>query len=116
MSKPFRERNPVPIGAISIAVLIALLAIAFNVNKLPLVGGGDTRELREDGRHDAKGTLVPPSPNDSDISRRGGRFRARRHRVRAAADHEISRFYVDTVTGHFVSIAAAHECESVSGG
>jgi len=42
MSKPFRERNPVPIGAISIAVLILMLALAFNVNKLPLVGGGDT--------------------------------------------------------------------------
>jgi phospholipid/cholesterol/gamma-HCH transport system substrate-binding protein len=42
MSKPFRERNPVPIGAISIVTLIALLALAFNVNNLPLVGGGDT--------------------------------------------------------------------------
>jgi phospholipid/cholesterol/gamma-HCH transport system substrate-binding protein len=42
MSKPFRERNPVPIGAISIVTLIALLALAFNVSNLPLVGGGDT--------------------------------------------------------------------------
>ncbi len=42
MSIPFRERNPVPIGAISIAVLIALLAVAFKAQDLPLIGGGDT--------------------------------------------------------------------------
>jgi phospholipid/cholesterol/gamma-HCH transport system substrate-binding protein len=42
MSTPFRERNPVPIGAISIAVLIGLLAVAFNAGNLPLIGGGDT--------------------------------------------------------------------------
>lgn len=39
--KPFRERNPVPIGAIGIAVLAVLMALAFNVERLPLVGGGD---------------------------------------------------------------------------
>src|SRR3954447_25672769 len=42
MSTPFRERNPVPIGAISIAVLIALLIAAFKAGDLPLIGGGDT--------------------------------------------------------------------------
>ena len=42
MSMPFRERNPVPIGAISIAVLIALLVAAFKAGDLPLIGGGDT--------------------------------------------------------------------------
>ncbi len=42
MSVPFRERNPVPIGAISIAVIVALLAIAFKAGDLPLIGGGDT--------------------------------------------------------------------------
>ncbi|QWC86139.1 MCE family protein [Nocardioidaceae bacterium] len=41
MAKPFRQRNPVTIGAISIAVLLALMITAFNANKLPLVGGGD---------------------------------------------------------------------------
>lgn len=39
--KPFRERNPVPIGAIGIAILAVLLAFAFNVERLPLIGGGD---------------------------------------------------------------------------
>jgi phospholipid/cholesterol/gamma-HCH transport system substrate-binding protein len=42
MSVPFRERNPVTIGAISIAVLIALMAVAFKAGDLPLIGGGDT--------------------------------------------------------------------------
>ena len=42
MSTPFRERNPVPIGAISIALLLALLVVAFKAGDLPLIGGGDT--------------------------------------------------------------------------
>jgi phospholipid/cholesterol/gamma-HCH transport system substrate-binding protein len=39
---PFRERNPVVVGAISIAVLIALLMAAFRAQDLPVIGGGDT--------------------------------------------------------------------------
>ncbi|HET7385632.1 MAG TPA: MCE family protein [Nocardioidaceae bacterium] len=42
MSIPFRERNPVVIGAISIAVIIVMMLAAFNADKLPLIGGGDT--------------------------------------------------------------------------
>ena len=42
MSVPFRERNPVPIGAISIAVILALLVLAFRAGDLPLIGSGDT--------------------------------------------------------------------------
>jgi phospholipid/cholesterol/gamma-HCH transport system substrate-binding protein len=42
MSKPFRERNPVPIGAISITVILILLVVAFKAGSLPLIGGGDT--------------------------------------------------------------------------
>ena len=42
MSVPFRERNPVPIGAISIAMIVALLVVAFRAQDLPLIGGGDT--------------------------------------------------------------------------
>ncbi|HET7310260.1 MAG TPA: MlaD family protein [Mycobacteriales bacterium] len=37
---PFRERNPVPIGAIGIAAILALLLLAFNADKLPFLGGG----------------------------------------------------------------------------
>ncbi len=40
--KPFRERNPVVIGAASITVLMLLLVAAFRAQDLPLIGGGDT--------------------------------------------------------------------------
>jgi phospholipid/cholesterol/gamma-HCH transport system substrate-binding protein len=39
---PFRERNPVKIGAISLAVLALVMLAAFKAQDLPLVGGGDT--------------------------------------------------------------------------
>lgn len=42
MSKPFRERNPVIIGAISLAVIAAAILAAFRAEDLPLIGGGDT--------------------------------------------------------------------------
>ena len=37
---PFRERNPVPIGAIGLLAILVLLLAAFNADKLPLIGGG----------------------------------------------------------------------------
>lgn len=42
MSIPFRQRNPVPIGAISLAVIAALLVVAFKAGDLPVIGGGDS--------------------------------------------------------------------------
>jgi phospholipid/cholesterol/gamma-HCH transport system substrate-binding protein len=42
MSVPFRERNPVVIGAISLAVIALLIMGAFRAQDLPLIGGGDT--------------------------------------------------------------------------
>jgi phospholipid/cholesterol/gamma-HCH transport system substrate-binding protein len=40
--KPFRERNPVPIGAIGLAVILGLLLLAFNASRLPFLNGGHT--------------------------------------------------------------------------
>jgi phospholipid/cholesterol/gamma-HCH transport system substrate-binding protein len=40
--KPFRERNPVVVGFVGIAVIALLLLSAFRADKLPLIGGGDT--------------------------------------------------------------------------
>ena len=40
MMKPFRERNPVLVGAVSIAVLALLLVGAFRAKDLPIIGGG----------------------------------------------------------------------------
>jgi phospholipid/cholesterol/gamma-HCH transport system substrate-binding protein len=39
---PFRERNPVTVGAISLAVLAAIVLAAFRAQDLPVIGGGDT--------------------------------------------------------------------------
>jgi virulence factor Mce-like protein len=39
-SRPFRDRNPVTIGAISLSVIAALVFLAFNAQSLPLIGGG----------------------------------------------------------------------------
>ena len=40
--KPFRERNPVIVGAISLAAIAAIILLAFRAQDLPLIGGGDT--------------------------------------------------------------------------
>ena len=40
MARPFRDRNPVVIGAVSLAVITALVFAAFNAQSLPLIGGG----------------------------------------------------------------------------
>ena len=38
---PFRERNPVTIGAVGLTAITVLLAGAFNIKDLPLIGNGD---------------------------------------------------------------------------
>ena len=40
--KPFRERNPVIVGAVSLAVIALLIMAAFRAQDLPVIGGGDT--------------------------------------------------------------------------
>lgn len=42
MSTPFRERNPVTIGAASIVSILLLILVAFKADSLPFIGGGDT--------------------------------------------------------------------------
>ena len=40
--KPFRERNPVMVGAISLVVLTLVMVAALRADDLPVIGGGDT--------------------------------------------------------------------------
>lgn len=40
--KPFRERNPVVIGVIGIAVIALMMLAAFRADRLPIIGSGDT--------------------------------------------------------------------------
>ena len=42
MSTPFRERNPVVVGAISLVTLALALTVALRAHDFPLIGGGDT--------------------------------------------------------------------------
>ena len=42
VSTSFREKNPVVIGAVSLAVVALLVLAAFRAQDLPLIGGGDT--------------------------------------------------------------------------
>lgn len=42
MTRPFRQRNPVVVGAISLAVVALLVLAAFRAQDLPVIGGGDT--------------------------------------------------------------------------
>src|SRR4051794_17437197 len=39
---PFRERNPVIVGAVSLAAVGLLMLAAFRAQDLPVIGGGDT--------------------------------------------------------------------------
>ena len=41
MSVPFRERNPVVVGAISLAVIAGMVLVSFKASSLPVIGGGD---------------------------------------------------------------------------
>jgi len=40
--KPFRERNPVPIGAIGLALILGMLFLAFNASSLPFLNSGNS--------------------------------------------------------------------------
>lgn len=40
--KPFRERNPVIIGLLGIALIAAMMLGAFRADRLPIIGSGDT--------------------------------------------------------------------------
>jgi phospholipid/cholesterol/gamma-HCH transport system substrate-binding protein len=42
MRLAFRERDPRPIGAIGLVLIVAFVLLAFNVQKLPFIGGGPT--------------------------------------------------------------------------
>ncbi len=39
---PFRERNPVVVGAIGLVAIAAVILLSFRAQDLPLIGGGDT--------------------------------------------------------------------------
>lgn len=38
--KPFSQRNPVPIGAVTLAIVAVIVFFSYNVNNIPFIGGG----------------------------------------------------------------------------
>ncbi|RAY15169.1 ABC transporter substrate-binding protein [Actinomadura craniellae] len=40
MRVPFRERDPVPIGLAAIAIIVVLMVLAMNLQRIPLISGG----------------------------------------------------------------------------
>jgi phospholipid/cholesterol/gamma-HCH transport system substrate-binding protein len=40
--KPFRERDPMTMGIVSLVVIVVLVYLAFNAQNLPIIGGGTT--------------------------------------------------------------------------
>ena len=87
MTVPFRERNPVKIGAISIAVMVALMVLAFKAGDLPVIGGGDTYKA---SFSEASGIKANDEVRIAGV--RVGKVKG----VELAGDHVIVTFKVDT--------------------
>jgi len=86
MSVPFRSRNPVIIGAVSLAVIAALILAAFRAQDLPLIGGGDTYYAA----FSEAGGLKP-----NDEVRIAGVRVGKVEKVELAGDHVRATFRVD---------------------
>jgi phospholipid/cholesterol/gamma-HCH transport system substrate-binding protein len=86
MSVPFRARNPVIIGAVSLAVIAALILAAFRAQDLPLIGGGDTYYAA----FSESGGLKP-----NDEVRIAGVRVGKVEKVELAGDHVRATFRVD---------------------
>lgn len=106
MSVPFRSRNPVIIGAISIAVLAALILAAFRAQDLPLIGGGDTYYAA----FSEAGGLKP----DDEVRIAGVRV-GKVESVELAGDHVRVTFRVDTDSGFGVDTGAAIKVKTMLG-
>lgn len=98
MSKPFRERNPVVIGAISMAVIAMLILAAFRAEDLPVIGGGDTYYAA----FSEAGGLKP-----NDEVRLAGVRVGKVQRVELDGDHVKVEFQVDEAV-RFGTVTAAN--------
>ncbi|GII25424.1 MCE family protein [Planosporangium mesophilum] len=127
--KPFRERNPVVIGAISMAALVALVLGAFKVGDLPLIGGGteytaafrDASGLAEGNEVRVAGVKVG-TVKTVDLARAGGgayvrvRFRVDERAVRLGRDTEAT-IRIKTVLGQkYLALAPAGTGRLAPGG
>lgn len=106
MSTPFRERNPVTIGAVSMAVLLALLIVAFKAGDLPVIGAGDTYKAE----FSESGGLQP----DDEVRIAGVRV-GKVSKVELAGDHVLVTFKVDTPSKFGSETGAAIKVKTLLG-
>ncbi|HEV7899314.1 MAG TPA: MCE family protein [Planosporangium sp.] len=118
--KPFRERNPVAVGVIGMAVLAAMVLGAFRVGDLPVIGGGteygaafrDASGLAEGNEVRVAGVKVG-TVKTVDLGRAAGgayvrvRFRVDDRAVRLGRDTEAT-IRIKTVLGQkYLALAPA---------
>jgi phospholipid/cholesterol/gamma-HCH transport system substrate-binding protein len=106
MSVPFRERNPVVVGAISLAVIAAFVLAAFRAEDLPLIGGGDTY-------YAAFSEAAGLKPND-EVRIAGVRV-GKVKSVDLAGDHVRVQFLVDSGVDFGRQTAAAIKVKTLLG-
>jgi phospholipid/cholesterol/gamma-HCH transport system substrate-binding protein len=106
MSVPFRERNPVVVGAISLAVIAAMILAAFRAEDLPLIGGGDTYYA---AFSEAGGLKANDEVRVAGV--RVGKVQA----VDLAGDHVRVEFTVEDGVGFGPSTAAAIKVKTLLG-
>ncbi len=106
MSVPFRERNPVIIGAVSLAVLAALVLAAFRAEDLPLIGGGDTYYA---SFSEAGGLKANDEVRIAGV--RVGKVKS----VELDGDHVVVKFLVDTGVRFGTATGAAIKVKTLLG-
>jgi phospholipid/cholesterol/gamma-HCH transport system substrate-binding protein len=106
MSVPFRERNPVVVGAVSLAVIAAFVLAAFRAEDLPLIGGGDTY-------YAAFSEAAGLKPND-EVRVAGVRV-GKVKSVDLAGDHVRVQFLVDSGVDFGRQTAAAIKVKTLLG-
>src|SRR3954449_9512409 len=104
--KPFRQRNPVVIGAVSLAVVALLVLAAFRAQDLPVIGGGDTyyAAFKESGGLKA-----------NDEVRIAGVRVGKVESVALEGDHVRVTFRVDTASGFGDDTHAAIKVKTLLG-
>ncbi len=106
MSVPFRERNPVVVGAVSLAVLALLVLAAFRAEDLPLIGGGNTYYAA----FSEAGGLKP-----NDEVRIAGVRVGKVKSVELDGDHVVVKFLVDSGARFGPQTAAAIKVKTLLG-
>ncbi|GAB6986909.1 MCE family protein [Nocardioides pyridinolyticus] len=103
---PFRERNPVVVGAASLAVIALLILAAFRAQDLPVIGGGDTYYAA----FSESGGLKP-----NDEVRIAGVRVGKVETVELEGDHVKVTFRIDTDSGFGDDTRAAIKVKTLLG-